>query len=166
MNITRANENDLIEILYLLKVCISDMHSKGLKHWNNAYPDIEIIKKDLREGSVYLLKDRQVCKGMVTLSASEPEAYRDIKWPDSTLKPLYMHRMAVHPKWQRQGLARKLIRFAGDYAKKNGYRRICLDVFSNSENARLLYEKCEFVEVGAFHMNEQKIPYICYEKYL
>ena len=150
--------------MYLLKVCISDMHSKGLRHWNSAYPDADILQSDLQKGSVYLIKDRRVCKGMMTLRSSEPEAYKDIKWPNGCIKPLYLHRMAVHPKWQGMGLARQLIGFAGDYAREHGHDCIRLDVFSYSEVARRLYEKNDFFEIGTFHMDEQKIPYVCYEK--
>lgn len=164
MEIVKAKDNDLIEILYLLKVCISDMHRKGLRHWNSAYPDAVILQNDLREGSVYLLKDRRVCKGMMTLSGSEPEVYRDIEWPNGCTRPLYLHRMVVHPKWQGMGFARQLIGFAGDYAREKGHDCIRLDVFSYSKIARRLYEKNDFLEIGTFHMDEQKIPYVCYEK--
>ena len=117
-----------------------------------------------REGSVYLLRDRRVSKAMMTLSDTEPEAYKDIKWSNGSTKPLYLHRMAVHPKWQGTGLARQLIGFAGDYARKNGHDCIRLDVFSQSISARQLYEKNDFLEIGAFHLDEQKVPYVCYEK--
>jgi len=166
MEVIRAKYNDLIEVLYLLKVCISDMNRKGLKHWNSAYPDVESIKSDLHKGAIFLLKDRGVCKGMLTLNSSEPEEYREINWPDKSLRPLYLQRMAIHPKWQGQGLAKNLIDFADDYARKNGYQCIRLDVFSPSERARQLYEKQDFREIGVFHADYQKVPYVCYEKHV
>lgn len=164
MKIIRAKDNDLIEILYLLKVCILDMNKKGLKHWNSAYPDVESIQKDLLRGSIFLLKDRGVCKGMLTLNDSEPDEYRDISWPDKSSRPLYLHRMAIHPEWQGLGLAKRLINFADDYARKNDYQCIRLDVFSPSDHARQLYENQDFHEIGIFHAHYQKVPYVCYEK--
>jgi GNAT superfamily N-acetyltransferase len=167
MEIIQANEKDLIEILYLLKVCITDMNKKGLKHWNSAYPDTESVIRDIKEKRIYLLKDNAVCKGMVTISKEEPPEYKEIKWSESGgSKPLYMHRMAIHPKWQGMGFARLLIDFAHDFARKNGYTTLRLDVFSPSGRARQLYEKQDFREVGAFHADYQKHPYICYEKHL
>lgn len=166
MEIRQAQDKDLLEILYLLKVCIIDMNEKGLKHWNSAYPDTESIQTDLASGAIYLLKEKNVCKGMVTLSDTEPEEYRQIKWSGTCLKPLYLHRMAIHPKWQGYGLAKRLIDFAGNFAKKNGYNCIRLDVFSSSEGARQLYEKQDFHEIGSFHTSYQQIPYVCYEKLL
>ena len=166
MEIIQAKDKDLIEILYLLKVCILDMNKKGLKHWNSAYPDVESIQTDLLKGAIYLLKDKGVCKGMLTLNDAEPEEYRDITWPENSSKPLYLHRMAIHPKWQGLGLAKRLIDFTNDYARRNGFQCIRLDVFSPSDHARQLYEKQDFQEIGVFHAAYQKVPYICYEKQL
>jgi ribosomal protein S18 acetylase RimI-like enzyme len=166
MEITKAKERDLIEILYLLKACISDMQGRGITHWNSAYPDAETIQQDLKEGRIFLLKERQVCKGMMTLSTSEPEAYKDLRWQEGAVKAMYLQRMAVHPKWQGQGLGSQLIRFAGDFAQRNGFSCIRLDVFNHSEHAKRLYENHDFYEVGTFLTEAQKVPYICYEKQL
>ena len=166
MEIIQAKDNDLIEILYLLKVCILDMNKKGLKHWNSAYPEVESIQRDLDRRAIYLLKDRGVCKGMLTLNDSEPEEYNQVNWPDKTSRSLYLHRMAVHPKWQGVGLAKRLVEFADNYARSNGYHSIRLDVFSPSERARQLYEKQDYHEIGVFNAAYQKVPYVCYEKKL
>jgi len=164
MEIIQATGKDLIEILYLLKVCIIDMNRKGFRHWNSAYPDTDSVRDDLAAGRVFLLKDNGVCKGMLTISAEEPAEYKSINWPDTGSKPLYLHRMAIHPKWQGIGLAKMLIAFADVHARENGYTALRLDVFSPSENARQLYEKQDFREIGAFHADYQLQPYICYEK--
>ena len=56
--------------------------------------------------------------------------------------------------------------FANNFARKNNYNCIRLDVFSPSERARQLYENQEFREIGSFHAEYQKVPYVCYEKLL
>lgn len=164
MEITQAKPIELVEVLYLLRVCILDMNKKGLKHWNSAYPGPELIQKDLNNGSVYLVKDNCVCKGIFTLDTREPEDYKQIPWPDNTSKPLYLHRMAVHPLWQGKGIAKMMIDYAQKYAREKGFNCIRLDVFKPSKGARQLYEKQSFQEIGSFHADYQKIPFICYEK--
>jgi ribosomal protein S18 acetylase RimI-like enzyme len=166
MKITQAKPNELIEILFLLKVCIRDMNLKGLKHWNSASLDAVQIQNDLRRGFIYLVKDKGVCKGMVTLNDKEPEDYRHVNFPDSKSRPFYLHRMAVHPKWQGLGIAKLMIDFAQKLAAEKGFNCLRLDVFTLSETARKLYEKNDFKEIGTFLTNYQKIPFICYEKQL
>ena len=166
MEINQARPNDLIEILFLLRVCTLDMNSKGLKHWNSTFPGTEVIQSDLKNGSIYLVKDKGVCKGMVTLSDREPVDYRDVDFQNPISKPLYLQNMAVHPKWQGKGIAQLMVDYAQNFAKDHGFDSIRLDVFKPSESARQLYEKQLFREVASFHSAFQKIPFICYEKHI
>jgi len=164
MEINRAKTTDLIEILFLLKVCIRDMNSNGLKHWNSVFPDIAMIQSSLDRGIIYLAKDKGVCKGMVTLNEDQPDEYKSLSFPSGLQKPLYLQNMVVHPKWQGKGIATQMIEFAQKFAKEKGFDCIRLDVFMTSEKARQLYEINLFKEVATFHSDFQKIPYICYEK--
>ena len=50
MEIRKAIPSDLVEILYLLRVCIKDMNEKGMKQWNSAHPESGVIKRNLEEG--------------------------------------------------------------------------------------------------------------------
>ena len=166
MEINQAKPTDLIEILFLLKVCTLDMNAKGMKHWNSAYPGADIIKNDLLNGSIFLIKDKGVCKGMVTLNDREPEDYKDLVFENSKHKPPYLQNMAVHPRWQGMGIATQLVNFAQEFARNNGFDCIRLDVFKPSERARQLYEKQSFKEISSFQASYQKIPFVCYEKQL
>ncbi len=164
MEIMQAKESDLIEILYLLRVCILDMNQKGMKHWNSVYPSADMIWNDLERSSVYLIKEMGICKGMVTLDSIEPEEYKGIQWTTPARKPLFLHRLAVHPIWQGQGIAGMLLKFAEEYAKKNGYDALRIDVNSTSTNARNLCRKQLFNEAGNFFSAFQQQPFICYDK--
>jgi ribosomal protein S18 acetylase RimI-like enzyme len=166
MDIIQAKSTDLIEILYLLRVCIRDMNGQGLKHWNSTYPDVENIKADLGNGLIYLVKDRGVCKGMVTMNEHQPDEYKSLVFPSGMQKPLYLRNMVVHPKWQGKGIATMMIEYAQNMAREKGLDCIRLDVFMPSKNARQLYEKQLFREVATFHSETQKIPFVCYEKQL
>jgi ribosomal protein S18 acetylase RimI-like enzyme len=166
MEIIQAKQADIIEILYLLRVCILDMNEKGLKHWNSAFPGAEMIQQNLDNGSIYLAKEKGVCKGMVTLNEHEPEDYKQLNFQSNSQKPLYLQNMAVHPKWQGMGIAKLMVEFSQKLAKEKEFDCIRLDVFKPSDNARQLYEKQLFKEIATFHTTYQKIPFVCYEKKL
>jgi len=166
MEILQAKSADLVEILYLIKVCTRDMNSKGLRHWNSAFPAAEQINRDILDGHIYLAKDKGVCKGMVTLNSTEPEDYRQMDLSAENSKPLFVYYMAVHPLWQGKGIARLMIDYAQEMAKKNGFTCIRLDIYQTSEDARQLCEQLSFKEIGSFQANYQRIPYVCYEKQL
>lgn len=164
MEIRKAIPSDLVEILYLLRVCIKDMNEKGMKQWNSAHPETAIIKKNLEEGFIYLLKDKGVCRGMVTLTPEIPVDHEDLNLSDNKKKALYLQWMAVHPYWQGKGIAKMLLDFAENHARTNKYDMIQIDVFSKHDMAHQICQKNEFSETGKFHSSFQKIPFICYEK--
>jgi GNAT superfamily N-acetyltransferase len=166
MEITQAKSSDLVEILYLLRVCIRDMNAKGFWHWNSAYPSTGQIQKDLLDGSIYLAKDNFVCKGLISLNYSEPEDYRQMNLSSTGSKPLFLHYMAVHPTWQGKGIAGNMIDFAQKMARDKGFTCIRLDIYQSSEAVRQLCEKLSFRVIGSFQANYQRIPYVCYEKQL
>jgi ribosomal protein S18 acetylase RimI-like enzyme len=164
MEIQKAKSSDLIEILYLLKECVRDMNQKGMKHWNSSYPGIEDIDRDLNKESIFLIKDKGICMGMVTLNEIEPEEYKGIHWSSNDSKTLYMKRMAVNPIWQDKGIAEMLVKFAEKYARENKYNYIRLDTLSSNQSEAKLYANGNYNEVGEFHSTFQKTPFKCYEK--
>jgi ribosomal protein S18 acetylase RimI-like enzyme len=142
------------------------MNTKGLKHWNSAFPGPDAIQADLSGGTIFLVKDKGVCKGMVTLNDQPPEDYKDLHFNSGKQKPIYLQNLAVHPRWQGMGIARQMVEFAQKIAQEKGFDCIRLDVFQPSDKARQLYEKQLFKEVASFYSADQKIPFVCYEKQL
>jgi ribosomal protein S18 acetylase RimI-like enzyme len=164
MEIIQAKQSDLIEILFLIRECVRDMNSRGMKHWNSSYPGVEEISADLDNGFIYLAKERGVCMGMVTLNESEPDEYKGIKWSADSSKILYMKRMAVNPVWEDKGVAEMLVTFAEKYAKDKKYSYIRLDTLSSNQLEAKLYANGNYDEVGEFYSTFQKTPFKCYEK--
>ena len=164
MEILQAKQSDLIEILFLIKECVRDMNSRGMKHWNSSYPGVEEISADLDNGFIYLVKGKGVCMGMVTLNESEPDEYKGIKWSGDNSKILYMKRMAVHPVWKDKGVAEMLVTFAEKYAKDKKYNYLRLDTLSSNQSEANLYTHSSYDEVGEFYSTFQKTPFKCYEK--
>jgi len=165
IDIKKAEPGDLVEILYLLKVCVADMNNNGLDCWNKYLHD-NTISNELEKGLIFLLKEIGVCKGMITLNSEKPIEYKHIHWSVKGNKPLYIHRLAIHPQWHGNGLAGLMMDFAGNYAREHAFDCIRLDVYSINERAKGLYEKHDFFEAGTFFAEYQKAPFICYEKQL
>ncbi|MBN2349710.1 MAG: GNAT family N-acetyltransferase [Bacteroidales bacterium] len=164
MDILKAELPDLVEIMYLVKQCVIDMNAKGLKNWNTFYPGGKVLVHDLEKKSVFLVKDKGVCKGMITLNNIIPEEYKDINWQNKSDKVLYIHNLAVHPNWQDKGIAKMLLEFAEKYAQENGYTHLRLDIFSKDIVAQELITGNAYIKSGEFYSDYQKTPFVCYEK--
>lgn len=79
-------------------------------------------------------------------------------------KVLIIHRLAVHPLFQNQGFAKRLMDFAEDYAINENFSSIRLDAYSANEKVLRFYEAREYKKRGEVYFPDRKLPFYCYEK--
>ena len=84
----------------------------------------------------------------MALNEDQQPGYKDLVWDDAEGRPLVIHRLGVHPAFQKQGLAKQLVRFAEQYAGENSYSSIRLDTFSGNFQAVGLYNALKYKHVG------------------
>jgi len=161
MEIIKAVPADLIEVLYLLRVCVLDMNSRGWFYWDLQSP---LIKEDIDNNTVFLYKQNEMTFGMISFNLKEIPEYRDINWNKASSKPLLIHHLMVHPKWREKGIAKQLITFAERYGRENGFTSLRLDVLSENQEAVSLYRELSYQQMGEVTFHYQKVPYYCFEK--
>ena len=82
-------------------------------------------------------------------------------------KNIYLHRLAIHPDYQGQGLAKYFIDYVENYAKENGCLSVRLDTFSLNKKNNYLYSKLGYKKLGKIYFRDQSdMPFNCYEKLL
>jgi GNAT superfamily N-acetyltransferase len=161
MSIIKASQEDLIEVLYLLRVCIQEMNARG---WFHLDMHNIMVRDNINNNMVFLYKENEVYPGMITLNVQEEPEYKHVQSNDPLHKPLIAHRLIVHPSWRKKGIAKKLLAFSEQYAKDNGFTSLRLGVFSENLDAVSLYKKLNYNNLGEIFLQYQKIPYYCYEK--
>ncbi len=165
MNISLVKENDLVEVMYLLKVCTFDLNSKGCMYWHFVIPQ---VMDDLKNNRLYMLRENEVCLGIMTLEENISEEYKKVKWQNNGSKVLTVYRLVVHPNWSREeaGIKDKLLKYAEDYAKQNGYESIRIDVFGDNYDTIEKFKQMQYLKAGEIHMPYQITPFVCFEKHL
>lgn len=162
MIIRKAQFEDIPIIMELIKATISDMEKQGVHQWDEVYPDEAVIRKDISEKSLYVFIEDNKIKGIIVLNENQDKEYQDLQWEYDSGNQLVIHRLCVHPIFQGQGVAKKLIQFAEEVAKEDNYEAIRLDSFVKNLWACKLYEKAGYKRVGT--VNFRKGPFYCYEK--
>jgi GNAT superfamily N-acetyltransferase len=164
MEIVIAKSVDILEILELVQECIKEMNSHGIYQWNEQYPPPEIFISDVEEETLFAMKEEGRIIGIIVLSEEQDEQYNEIDWIDKFGKVLLVHRLAVNPKWQRMGIAGKLMDFAENYAKENAYSSIRLDTYSENPRTIQFFEKRKYLrKSGQIFFPECDQPFYCYE---
>lgn len=102
--------------------------------------------------------------GIVVLNEVQPSEYSAIKWEHEDNRPLVMHRLCVHPNFQQQRIAGRLLKLSEQFATDNTYRSIRLDAFCRNPFALHLYEKSGYARRGT--VTFRKGEFYCYEKML
>ncbi|MEC0201549.1 GNAT family N-acetyltransferase [Paenibacillus lautus] len=140
INIRTGRIEDLQEIMALIARCVSVMQAGGSDQWDDQYPNREIIGEDLQRGTLFAAEGEGRILGIIVLDESQAAQYQTINWKQEDGPHLMMHRLAVDPEAQGQGVARKLIAFSEEYAMREGYTSLRLDTYAKNTAALRLYQ--------------------------
>lgn len=166
MEIVSIPINDFREVTSLYKVVIKSLREKYIFQWDRFYPNQFIIFRDLKNNHFFGVKEDNRIVGVVVLNTSQSKQYVHIDWEDQLGRPLCIHRLAVHPNDQGKGAGKKLIQFAEDYARNQGFSSLRLDAYSKNPGAVALYDHAGFSQKGNIYHPFRKVPYQCFEKIL
>jgi len=159
---------DEVKILKkITEACTEDMRANGIFQWNKNYPSLQVITQDVEAGNVYVYLIENKIVGCVMFSHSMDDFYKNISWLTPHKNQLYVHRLAVHPKHQKKGIARQLMSFGENLAIDRGCLSIRLDTFSKNERNNRFYKARNYKRVGEVYFEHKSpFPFYCYEKVL
>ena len=165
--IRKATSSDLTYILNIIKNCTNHMIDNKIFQWNENYPSKEILKDDIKSNNLYLIEKNEKTIGCVMKSEKQSKVYKKVKWITENKKNLYVHRLAVDPKYQGKGYGIKLMDFVERNALKNNFISIRLDTFSKNKRNVKFYKKRGYIKIEDIYFPNQSIyPFYCLEKIL
>ena len=165
--IRKANSEDLNTVMQIIKSCTQDMISKKIYQWNDKYPNKETFYNDIKnEHLLVLIKENKIL-GCVSVTDQMDDFYTKIDWIAPTKKNLYVHRLAVHPKYQGLGYAKEIMNFIENNAIESNCDSIRLDTFSMNKKNNNFYSNIGYEKLGQIYFRDQsEMPFNCYEKRL
>ncbi|WP_299098337.1 GNAT family N-acetyltransferase [uncultured Winogradskyella sp.] len=162
--IRKAHEKDIDSILLLTKACAKAMIANHIYQWNSHYPTKFAFQNDINRKELYVLEINGKVNGTIVISTYMDAEYESIKWITSNQNNIYIHRLAVHPKYQGNGYAQQLMSYAEQFAIENNYTSIRLDTFSQNKRNQKFYELRGYKRLGDIHFPKQsEFPFHCYE---
>ncbi|AKG35993.1 GNAT family N-acetyltransferase [Paenibacillus durus] len=140
-DIRQGRIEELEQIMALIAECVRVMQEGGSDQWDESYPNAEIITEDIERGTLYVYEEAGAPAGILVLDENQAEQYKEIKWVQTEGPNLIMHRLAVHPRVQGKGIARRLIACAENFAVERGYKSIRMDTYAKNTKALELYRR-------------------------
>jgi len=162
--IRKAKLSEIEEIITITRACATKMASEGIFQWNQHYPNKEVFQKDIIREELFVIFSENTIMGCIVISSEKDSEYNTINWLTEDGNNYYIHRLAVHPTYQAQGIARKLMNFAETFALENNVVSIRLDTFSQNLRNQKFYETRGYSRLGDIYFPKQsEHPFYCYE---
>ena len=159
-----AHRSEIPVILDITKDCALHLSASGIEQWNESYPSRAAFEADLLRKELYVYLYQQEVVGCVVMTSVMDPEYEEITWLTPNGNSLYIHRLAVHPKYQGLGIARALMDEMEMLARQNGARSMRLDTFSQNKRNQRFYENRGYVRLGDIYLPGQSAhPFHCYE---
>lgn len=167
MEITQLSKRDTKSLLSLYRTVSADLKMRGVHQWDWLYPNRFVIQGDLKRGTAFGLRDGDAMVGAVVVDSRQSSRYAGLPWIGQEAgQARCIHRLAVDPAYQGQGLGKKLLQFAEEQARMAGGASIRLDVFSGNPGAAQLYVRSGYQKIGTIQFPMRREPYDCFEKLL
>ena len=160
--IVQATSGDAAAVCQIVTRAAQDLEDKGIFQWDEIYPDMETISKDIERQELYLYKKNGIIKGTITLNEYQDEEYAVVNWQLDASKILVVHRVCTDPACQGQGIGKCLMTYAEQFGAENGYDVIRLDAFTQNPISCRFYEQIGYRKTGI--VTFRKGQFYCFEK--
>lgn len=167
LTIRKGTSADLKEIWTLVQAAIAHMNAGGNPQWGPDYPGMTHFAQGIADGDLYAAcgEDGRIL-GVAILNTWQEECYEDLTGWQQTPPALVIHKVAVHPDAQRQGVGSFLFDFAVSLAKEQGLKSIRIDTYCLNGKMQALIRKFGFHYMGNVHFPARPLAYRVYEKVL
>lgn len=163
-----AHLDDLPQINQIMIACRQKMISNDIFQWNEHYPELLEFEKDIKSRDLLAFRLGSKLVGVVMYSTDKDDVYQDIDWIIPDTKHYYVHRLMVHPDYQKKGYGKKLMQFIENKAHKNNISSIRLDTFSQNLGNQKFYQDLGYVRLpfDVYFPKQSDDPFHCYERVL
>ena len=119
---------DLDRVKEIAEACAKKMIEDNIFQWNENYPSKEIFREDIKNNALFVARINSEIVGCIMLSSYKDDVYKNVKWISEDNNNLYIHRLAFHPRFQKKGIARKMMEYAEAFAKSKNHKSIRLSL--------------------------------------
>ncbi|MCF0147331.1 MAG: GNAT family N-acetyltransferase [Clostridium sp.] len=154
MILRNSTKEDLNNIMKIINEGKQSLKNNNVDQWQNGYPNKEVILKDIKNNSSYVLEDNAEIIGTTSLSFDVEETYNNIyegKWI-SNGKYAVIHRIAVSNNSNTKGIGTEIIKKSEEICLSKGIKSIKIDTHQDNITMQKLLEKNSFKYCGIIYL--------------
>ncbi len=151
LRIRKADLRDLDQVFDLFRKAIRVMDDLGIHQWDIFYPTRKILRTDISKGQLFACETDGRIASVFVLSEECDAVYKRADWKYTDGRFAVIHRLCVHPDFQRIGVGSETLRLIENLAREKGYTSLRLDVFSQNPYSLRMYAKSGYAKTGEAH---------------
>jgi predicted GNAT superfamily acetyltransferase len=149
MNFIKAEQHECNIIFDLIKQAKVFLKEQGIIQWQEGYPNLDDIKKDILLQKGYVLKDNGIIVGYACIDFDGEIAYKSLKgkWVSDN-SYVTVHRIVINNKYKGKGLAKQIFVAVEEIAKENGIKSIRVDTDENNIIMKHIISSLAYIYCG------------------
>ena len=79
MIIRETGEDDLGQVMTIIRMAQQSFRDQGVDQWQDGYPNEEVILEDIRKGQSYVAEEKGIILGTAVISFEKEKTYDGIE---------------------------------------------------------------------------------------
>lgn len=153
----KAEQNDIPFIWKILQQCIVRRKSDGSTQWQEGYPNLKTVEKDVELSQAYVLVSDNQIIGTAALIVDLEPTYDHIngKWLTNG-NFLVVHRVGISDAVLGRSLSLEIFKYAEEIAKSKNLNSIRVDTHKDNFAMLRILEKLEYSYCGEIEVRDGK----------
>jgi len=166
MNLRTASLSDINAIMAVVRRVVPLMRASGNLQWDESYPNPGVFEQDVALNQLWVVEIDGQIAGVAAITTDQDQGYTQVGW-DITELAIVVHRVAVDPAFQGQGVAAALMAKAEEVARSRGISALRVDTNTNNQVTQRLFPKLGYELAGEITLAFRPgLRFLCYEKRL
>ena len=174
MQLRLATLQDVPAIVALVRAVVPAMNAAGNYQWTDSYPNAEVFEQDIANRELWVAQPDPHLAGqpgsplaaVAAFTAEQEPEYAQLGW-NLDEPALVIHRLAVAPAFQGQGLAAALMQHAEVVGRALGAVALRVDTGIDNPVTQRLFPRLGYTFAGEISLDAHPgLIVLCYEKRL
>lgn len=166
MHIRLASQQDILDIMVMVRELVPLMNASGNFQWDEFYPNPEKFSDDVAHDKLWVAVIDEKIAGISAITTDQDPEYAQVGW-DLSEVAIVTHRLAVSIHHRGKGIAEALLQKAEQEAIRRHIKTLRVDTNSMNTATQKLFPKMGYSFAGEIGLSYRPgLRFFCYEKRL